>query len=339
MTLILGIESSCDETAAAVVENGTKVLGASLATSSDMHVKTGGIIPEVAARKQAESIIPVVEDCLLGSGIQPAELDAVAVTVGPGLIGSLVVGVEAAKALALAWNKPLIPVNHLVAHLYANFINRDRSEIQFPSVVLIVSGGHTDLVLMKNHGSFDYIGGTLDDAAGEAFDKVARLLGLSAYLGGPKISQAAKSWDPAKSSYKFKRPMHDSKDYNFSFSGIKTAVFAKVESLKREGLEVNVNELAFEFQEAVTDVLVQKTVKAAQEYGAKTVMLAGGVSANTVLRAKLAQACVLASVPLLVPPLELCTDNAVSIASCAHFNFKPKPFSKITADPSLGVMD
>ena len=236
MSLILGIETSCDETAAAVVRDGSEVVASVLATSSDIHLKTGGVIPEVAARKQVEYIIPVVEGCLLKAGVESAGLSAIAVTVGPGLIGSLIVGVETAKALSLAWGKPLIPVNHLVGHIYGNFINKDPSEIKFPAVVLIVSGGHTDLVLMKGHGNFKYIGGTLDDACGEAFDKSARLLGLAPYMGGPAIAKAALVWEETlkkgevKTSFTFKRPMIGSKDFNFSFSGIKTAVMAKVKN-------------------------------------------------------------------------------------------------------------
>lgn len=375
MSLILGIESSCDETAAAIVCDGTHIVSSSLATSAELHKKTGGVIPEVAARKQIESIIPVLEDCIKSSGIKLQDLDAIAVTVGPGLIGSLIAGVETAKALALATGIPLIPVNHLVGHIYGNFINRDPSEIKLPAIVLIVSGGHTDLVLMKNHRCFEYLGGTLDDAAGEAFDKVARVLGLASYMGGPAVSKAAALWNPKDSTFRFKRPMSDSHDYNFSFSGIKTAVLHRASkagilneytisrgSVSRGGGECvrpgealaspantspagpletravlkmppfetpSVQEIAYEFQEAVTGVLVSKTVKAAKELKVGLVMLAGGVSANTVLREKLKKELDKNNINLLVPPLDLCTDNAAYIASCAHFNFYPKPLFKI----------
>lgn len=337
MKTILAVESSCDETAAAIVRDGTKLIAASLATSSDIHVKTGGVIPEVAARKQLEFIVPVIENCFKKSGLDKGEIDAVAVTVGPGLIGSLVVGVESAKTLALAWNKPLIPVNHLVGHIYANFIGKDPSEIPFPALVLVVSGGHTDLVLMKGHGNFQYLGGTLDDAAGEAFDKAARVLGLAPYMGGPAISRAAKNFTGKKSSFTFRRPMIDSHDFNFSFSGIKTAVMNKAVVLK-DG-KVSAEEVAYEFQEAVTDVLVSKTIKAAAECGVMSILLAGGVSANEVLREKLKTASAKIKIPLFVPAIELCTDNAVSIASAAFYNYAPRGFSKVKADPGLSVMD
>ncbi len=339
MSLILGIETSCDETAAAIISDGVRVLASSLASSSKLHKKTGGVVPEIAARKQLESIIPVVEDCTEKSGIKPSDFDAVVVTVGPGLIGSLIVGVETAKALSLAWNKPLIPINHLIGHIYGNFINRDPSEIYFPAVVLIVSGGHTDLVLMKDHGKFEYLGGTLDDAAGEAFDKVARLLGLSPYMGGPAVSKAAKEWEGSSSSFTFKRPMVDSKDFNFSFSGIKTAVMHKVSVFKENMGEVPVTEIAYEFQEAVTDVLVYKTVKAAEKYGVKSVLLGGGVSANLVLREKMKVSLEKSKINLFIPPIELCTDNAVTIASCAHFNFYPRKINEVYANQSLSVSD
>lgn len=335
---ILGIETSCDETAAAIVKDGIEVVSSSLATSTEFHLRTGGVVPEIAARKQVEYITSVIDDCIKKSNLKPSELNAIAVTSGPGLIGSLVVGVEAAKALALALNKPIIPVNHLVGHIYANFINKKAGDIKFPAVVLVVSGGHTDLVLMKNHGDLTHIGSTLDDAAGEAFDKVARLLGLAKYMGGPAVSKAAESWKPENSTIHFKRPMIDSKDFNFSFSGIKTAVLSKVKSFAELSGVVPVEEISYEFQEAVTDVLVFKTLEAVKKYGVETVMLAGGVSANKVLREKLTKECAKENLQLLIPPLELCTDNAIYIASCAHFNFNPKKFEEIKADPSLNIM-
>ena len=338
MSLILGIESSCDETSCAIVRDGRIVVANTLATSSEMHQKTGGVIPEQAARMQVESIIPVISETLTKANLQPNDLDAVAVTVGPGLIGSLIVGVETAKALSLAWNKPLIPVNHLVGHIYGNFIDKDPSEIDFPAVVLIVSGGHTDLVLMKGHGDFEYIGGTLDDAAGEAFDKSARTLGLAAFMGGPHISKAAKNWEGKSSSFTFKRPMLDSNDYKFSFSGIKTAVITKVNAFKEMG-EVPVDEISYEFQEAVTDVLYKKTIKATLEHQAKSVMLAGGVSANTVLREKFKNALSETEIKLFIPPIELCTDSAIYIAASAHFNFHKRDFDQVRANPSLSIMD
>ncbi len=366
MTFILGVETSCDETAASIVKDGVTVVASSLATSAEIHKKTGGVIPEVAARRQLESIGPVISDCLdrfknISSKMEPKDLDAIAVTVGPGLIGSLVVGVETAKALSLAWNKPIVPINHLVGHIYGNFIGKAPSEIKFPAVVLIVSGGHTDLVLMKDHGKLEYLGGTLDDAAGEAFDKVARLLGLASYMGGPAVSKAAESWSRGANNEKptdilsrsrkptnppvdksadkpmFKRPMIDSNNFDFSFSGIKTAVMYKVREHERLGENIPAEEIAYEFQEAVTDVLVYKTVKAVEKHKVRSIMLAGGVSANKVLREKFQGAFSGENTKLFIPPLDLCTDNASYIASCAYFNFHPKPLSEVKANPSLSV--
>ncbi|MEK7595271.1 MAG: tRNA (adenosine(37)-N6)-threonylcarbamoyltransferase complex transferase subunit TsaD [Patescibacteria group bacterium] len=343
--LIFGIETSCDETACAVVKDGTEVVGAFLATSAETHLKTGGVVPEVAARKQVESIIPVIEECFKASSLSVKNLDALTVTVGPGLIGSLIVGVETAKALAAFYALPLVPVNHLVGHIYGNFVGRKPSEIEFPCVVLIVSGGHTDLVLMKGHGVFDYIGGTLDDACGEAFDKVARILGLAPYFGGPHVSKAASSF-LGKASFRFKRPMSDSGNFNFSFSGIKTAVVNKVLAFRKENaLDAAaslppdfVSEVAFEFQEAVTDVLVLKTLKALKQYSVGTLLIAGGVAANATLRKKFEEASATESFKFFVPPLDLCSDNAIYIASCAEFNFKPSPLNTIFANPSLTVV-
>lgn len=304
---ILGIETSCDETATAVVENGTKIISNVIASSQDIHAKCGGIIPEKAAREQVKSIIPVIKEALV------CEIDAIAVTVGPGLIGSLLVGVETAKALAFAWNKPLVPVNHLVGHIYANWLS---SSPKFPALVLIVSGGHSELVLMTDHGKFKWLGGTRDDAAGECFDKCARLLDLG-YPGGPAIEMAAIKNNVCK----LPRPMINDKSFDFSFSGLKTAVANSKEPDK--------NFLAYEVQEAVTDVLVKKTLMAAEKFKVKNILLAGGVAANKRLREKLPQA--------LVPPFNLCTDNAAYIASAAFFNFYPVTWEKVDADPSLDI--
>jgi len=330
---ILGIESSCDETAASVVENGTAVLSDVISSSKDLHEVTGGIVPEVAARKQLEYVVPVISQALAKASLKPAELDAVAVTIGPGLIGSLLVGVAAAKTLALAWEKPLVPVNHLVGHIYANFVNYS-ADIKFPAVVLLVSGGHTDLVLMKDHGFFDYIGGTLDDAAGEAFDKTARLLGLAKYLGGVKLSQTAALCVDNKLKNTLPRPMLREAGFDFSFSGLKTAVKRLVE--KNTG---TAEEVARDFEDAVVDVLVRKTVKAAQEYKAVSVLMAGGVSANETLRERMKETVQKIGADFFVPEPKLCTDNAVCIASAAHFNYKPVLLKNVIADPSLGIMD
>jgi N6-L-threonylcarbamoyladenine synthase len=328
---IFAIESSCDETAAAVVQDGIKELCSVVASSKEFHEKTGGIVPEVAARKQVEAITPVIDETLKKYS---GDIDALAVTVGPGLLGSLVVGVEAAKALSVAWNKHLIPVNHLVGHIYANFVDNP-NQIEFPAVVLLVSGGHTDLVLMKGHGNFDYLGGTLDDAVGEAFDKTARLLGLAKYLGGVALSQKAAECRVNTIKGKLPRSMLTEDNFDFSFSGLKTAVKRLVENDKSIPVEV----VAREFEDAAIEVLVKKTIKAAAKYHVKTILLGGGVSANTELRASLKAASDNLGISLHVPPIRLCTDNAVYIASAAYFNYKTKPLDELVANSSLGIMD
>ena len=367
---ILAIETSCDETACAIVQNGTKEIYSTLASSAKMHEQTGGVVPELAARKQVESIVPVIDACVTGSGLDyKRDINAIAVTVGPGLIGSLIVGVSAAKSLSLAWDKPLIPVNHLVGHIYGNFVtqsypsaspnvdNLDWTSIEFPAVVLVVSGGHTDLVLMHDHGSFEYLGGTVDDAAGEAFDKIARLLGLAKYFGGVQLSKKAAECVENTLSGKFPRPMLDQDNFDFSFSGLKTYVSRLVE---RENYSIEV--ICCEFETAVCDVLIKKTLKACKKFGAKSILLGGGVSANTQLRSRMAFEAEGLGVPVFVPPLRLCSDNAVYIASAAYFkyvskqrfgaagsdiasaayfkytgNYKPPDLKDINADPSLGI--
>jgi len=331
---ILAIETSCDETAASVVEDGVKELASVVASSADLHEKTGGVVPEVAARKQVEFIVPVLDSVL--KKVSKDEIDALAVTVGPGLVGSLIVGIEAAKALSLVWDKPLIPVNHLVGHIYANFLEVEgvSKDIEFPALVLVVSGGHTDLVLMRGHGVFDYIGGTLDDAAGEAFDKTARLLGISKYLGGALLSKKAGECVENTIKGKLPRPMISEDNYDFSFSGLKTAARRLVESE-----EVSVEVVAREFEDAVVDVLVAKTVRVAKEFDVKSVLMGGGVSANEILRDRLRVGVEGLGVPLFVPPIELCGDNAVYIASAAWFNQVKKPLSEIVPVPSLGIVD
>lgn len=344
---ILGIETSCDETAAAVVQNGVKEISSVVSSSKELHEKTGGVVPEVAARKQVEFIIPVLEETLKKSNhtseFSGAGIDAIAVTTGPGLIGSLLVGVEAAKALALAWEKPLVPVNHLIGHIYANWIEEKsgtagfNKTISFPAVVLVVSGGHTDLVLMRGHGDFEYLGGTLDDAAGEAFDKTARLLGLAKYLGGPQLSKLASTCKKNVLQGTLPRPMIDKPGSDFSFSGLKTSVKKMIEEDKYPK-----DSIACEFENAVVDVLVSKTIKAAKKYKVKEILLGGGVSANTLLRSRIKNEADKYGFNLHIPPLRLCTDNAIYIAGAAFFNFKPvefKELEKVKADPSLGIMD
>lgn len=328
---ILGIETSCDETSASIVENGTKIISNTVFSSQEMHAKTGGIIPENAARQQISSIIPV-----LLSAFNNIDFDAISVTVGPGLIGSLLVGVETARTLAYVLNKPIIPINHLIAHIYANFLEKNQPPI-FPSVCLVVSGGHTDLIYMKNLKSIKYLGGTRDDAAGEAFDKTARLLNLP-YPGGPSIAKKANEYTE-KNLKLFPRPMIQDKNFEFSFSGLKTSVLREVKDKKiTNQLQVK---YAAEVQEAIVDVLISKALSAVRKYKPKSLLLAGGVSANQRLRTKLAKEIIDKDikVKLYLPEPKYCTDNAAVIASAAFFNRKYTPWRKITVNPELTIMD
>ena len=336
---ILAIETSCDETACAVVSDGVHELASVVASSKELHEATGGVVPEIAARKQIEFVIPVIEQTLkkISSSVKEVKnsIDALAVTTGPGLIGSLLVGVEAAKALSLAWGKPIVPVNHLMGHIYANFVERGpKKEITFPCVALVISGGHTDLILLRSHGNFDYIGGTLDDAAGETYDKTARLLGLTKYLGGAELSKLAATCEKNLAQGKLPRPMLDQDNFDLSFSGLKTAAKRLIESNR-----FPVDSVAREFEEAVGDVVITKTIRAAQKFNCKQILVGGGVSANQYLRTRITAEALEKNVEVLVPPLDLCTDNAVYIASAAFFNYNPKPFKQIVANPSLGIMD
>ncbi len=342
---ILGIETSCDETAAAVVENGEKILSNIVVSSSKIHVKTGGVVPEQAARQQLTSIIPVINEALTQAfGKKPIikyfekEIDAIAVTVGPGLVGSLLVGVETAKTLALLSRKPIIPVNHLVAHIYANWVE---IKPKFPLIALVVSGGHTDLVLIKDRGKLNRIGGTRDDAAGEAFDKTARLLGLP-YPGGPSISKEAEKYfkkigtSNIKKLNLFPRPLTNEKNFDFSFSGLKTAVY---NYLKERKLNQNdVEYLAAEIQEAIVDSLIKKCIMAIRKFKPKSFLLAGGVSANKRLREKFLNLIKTEKLQVFhVPTANLCTDNAVIVSVCSFYNYKPKNYSEISVKPDLTI--
>lgn len=327
---ILAIETSCDETSAAVVKDGKRILSNIVATQVEFHKKYGGIVPEVASRKHIEVINPIIKAALEKAKTKFKDLEAVAVTYGPGLVGSLLVGLCAAKSIAYSLSIPLIGVNHLEAHIYANFI--DPQPPKFPFVTLIVSGGHTMLVLVKDHGEFELLGRTRDDAAGEAFDKVARFLKLG-YPGGPIIDQLAKEGDPT--AIKFTRPMMG-QGFDFSFSGIKTAVVNLVN--KNEGHATK--DVVASFQQAVVDVLVEKTVRAAKEYKCKTIALAGGVSANSLLRKELAARCKKEKIKVHVPPLNLCTDNAAMVGCAGYYHFKKNKISdlKLPAVASLRLV-
>jgi len=344
---ILAIETSCDETAAAIVsknpkENFVKVLSNVISSSLILHSKTGGIIPDVAAREQLKFIIPVVEKVIADSKLQIKDIDTIAVTYGPGLIGSLLIGVEIAKTLAYLWNKPIIPVNHLFGHIYANFIqtmNHELLTINFPALALLVSGGHTDLVLVKSHKNFQWLGGTLDDAAGEAFDKIGRLLNLS-YPAGPAMEFLAKYG--SENAFKFPRPMIGSKDFNFSFSGLKAAVWREVNKLKKEATgprlkEKVVADICACVQKSIVEVLVRKTLKAAKKYNVKTILLGGGVAANQKLQEELIlnTKYLIPDTTVFAPQKSLCTDNAAMIGAYAAFHPQKVNWKKVTANPEL----
>lgn len=305
MALYLGIESSCDETACALVENGRAVRGSCLLSQTTIHETFGGVVPEVAARQHLEAINVVIEKTLSESGVQPSEITAIAGTAGPGLVGTLLVGFSAAKALSWAWEKPLIAVDHLMAHICANYIDTD---LEPPFVALLVSGGHTQIIHFTDYKQGRIIGQTRDDAAGEAYDKVARLIGLG-YPGGPAIDKLSVQGD----SKAFKLPEGVVPGYDFSFSGLKTAVLRVVEKLPKP---LPTADLAASFQDAVVRVLVKKTLLAQKELGVPRIVLAGGVAANRELRARFNE---LSPVPVYCPPMSLCTDNAVMVASAAHF--------------------
>ncbi len=329
---ILGVETSCDETAVAVVEDGKRELAYVVATSKDFHLATGGIVPEVAARKQLDFMLPVLEQ--LNSQVDIRTVDAIAVTQGPGLAGSLIVGIETAKSLAFALDLPLVPVNHLVAHFYANFLTYEIiPEKHFPALVLVVSGGHTDLVLLKDHGDLIHLGSTLDDAAGEAFDKTARLLGLAPYLGGVELSKRASLCGVNRLKNKLPRPLMNQDNLDFSFSGLKTAA----KRIIQMG-EFTVEEVARDFEDAVVDVLVSKTLKAQAQTQAKSLLLGGGVTANRTLRMRLTAEFDALGVPIFFPELRLCGDNASNVATSAYYNYYPKPPATVNPDPSMSIV-
>ncbi|MEA2007693.1 MAG: tRNA (adenosine(37)-N6)-threonylcarbamoyltransferase complex transferase subunit TsaD [Chloroflexota bacterium] len=315
---ILGIESSCDETAAAIVENGRLILSSAVASQVDLHAQFGGVFPEVASRQHIRDIYPIVGKALKDAHLRLADLDGIAVTRGPGLPGSLVVGINMAKGLVLGSGLPLLGINHLEGHLYSAWLVNEEEEFpsppEFPLLTLIVSGGHTELVLMSAHMQYQRLGSTLDDAAGEAFDKVARLLGLG-YPGGPAIQKVARDGDPK--AFDFPRAwLGDS--LNFSFSGLKTAVLRVVRGLEKEEKTLPVADLAASFQMAVVDVLIGKTLRAAKKFDVREILVAGGVSANQLLR-ETVQAK--SEIPVHIPSLALCTDNAAMIAGAGCYRF------------------
>ena len=327
---ILGIETSCDETAAAVVAGGRDVLSSVVSSQIDLHARFGGVVPEIASRAHVDLIVPVVAEAMLHAGVEGPDVAAVACTVGPGLIGSLLVGVSHAKALALVWGVPFVGVNHLEGHLYASFL--EEPDLELPAVVLLVSGGHTLLILMEAPGRYRLLGGTIDDAAGEAFDKVARFLGLG-YPGGPAIDRLSMEGDP--DAVAFPRGLKGD-GFDFSFSGLKTSVITYV----RKHPEIEVADVAASFQEAVVDVLVTKARAAAKETGAKAICLAGGVAANSSLRERTLDACIEDGLHAYLPSRAMCTDNAAMIAAAGWHRLQSDGPTSLDAgaDPNLRLL-
>ncbi len=312
--LVLGVESSCDETSVAIYD-GKNMLSNVVLSQIDIHKKFGGVVPEVASRHHVRNVSIVFKEALEVAGVKPEDIDLVAVTEGPGLIGSLLVGIIAAKTFALTYNKPIIGLNHLAGHIYANQIE---GEMKFPLLALLVSGGNTELILMKDHFDFEIIGETLDDAVGEAYDKVARVCGLP-YPGGPAVDRLAQIGNDC---YNLPRVMKNTNDYNFSFSGLKSAVINLVHNHSQRGEEVNFNDLCASFQASVVETLVYKTKKAAQEFGVSQVIIAGGVSANKTLREEIINAFKDTTIEVSIPPFKYCTDNAAMIACAGYYHYK-----------------
>ncbi|MFI3251612.1 MAG: tRNA (adenosine(37)-N6)-threonylcarbamoyltransferase complex transferase subunit TsaD [bacterium] len=312
--IVLGVETSCDETSVAIYD-GKTMLSNVVLTQMDIHEEFGGVVPEVASRHHVRNISLVFKSALKEANLNPEDIDLVAVTEGPGLIGSLLVGITAAKTFALCYNKPIIGVNHLAGHIYSNQIE---SEMKFPLLALLVSGGNTELILMKDHFEFEVVGETLDDAVGEAYDKVARVCNLP-YPGGPHVDRLAQL---GNDTYNLPRVMLNSKDYNFSFSGLKSSVINLVHNLKQKNQEVNINDLCCSFQNSVVEVLVTKTFNCVKEFNVKQVIVAGGVSANKGLRNAITNKFLNSDVEVVIPPFKYCTDNAAMIASCGYYQYK-----------------
>lgn len=315
--LILAIESSCDETAAAVVKNGREVLSNVISSQIALHTQFGGVVPEIASRKHIEKINQVIRQALQEAGVALEQITAIGVTYGPGLVGALLVGVAEAKAIAFASGKPLVGVHHIEGHVSANYI--EHPDLKPPFVCLIVSGGHTHLVIVKDYGEFEIIGRTRDDAAGEAFDKVARAVGLG-YPGGPKVDKSARAGD--KHAISFPRAKVEGAPYDFSFSGLKSAVLNYVNHAKMTGEEIPVPDLAASFQHAVVEALVSRAVLAAQEYGYDKLAIAGGVASNSALREEMQAACEQAGIAFYYPSPVYCTDNAAMIGTAAYYEYQ-----------------
>lgn len=328
---ILGIETSCDETAVAIVKNGTEIISNVVASQIESHKRFGGVVPEIASRHHVEQITVVLEEAFHRAQYTWDDIDAIAVTEGPGLVGALLIGVNAAKALSFAKQKPLVGVHHIAGHIYAN---RLESEFQFPLLSLIVSGGHTELVLMKSHGEYEVIGETRDDAAGEAYDKVARMLNLP-YPGGPQIDRLAAN---GQASIDFPRAWLENGSYDFSFSGLKSSVINKIHNAKQRGEVLKDEDVAASFQASVVEVLTTKAVRAAKQYQVKQVIVAGGVAANRGLRSALQEEFSRIAIPLLIPPLDLCTDNAAMIAAAGTIAYEQGRRSALNLNANASLL-
>lgn len=310
---VLGVETSCDETSVSVTKDGKEILSNIVLSQIDIHKKYGGVVPEIASREHIKGITYVFDQAMKEAEIKYTDLDLVAVTEGPGLIGSLLIGVNAAKVVSLNYNIPIIGVHHITGHIYASNIEHD---MEFPLLALVVSGGHTELILMNEHFSFNKLGETQDDAVGEAYDKVARVLGLN-YPGGPVVDKLARL---GVEEYSFPRPMIDSDDFNFSFSGLKSHVINLNHNMKQRNKTINVNNFCRSFQEAVTDVLVTKTIKAKEENNVKQIIVVGGVAANSGLRQKMKDR--ITDIPVYFPSIKYCTDNAAMIGIAGYYKYK-----------------
>lgn len=313
-TYILGIESSCDETSASIVKNGRVDISTVISSQIDVHKNYGGVVPEIASRHHVKNITIVIEECLTRANMTMDDIDAIAITYGPGLIGSLLVGLEAAKTLAFVYNKPLIPVHHIAGHIYANSLEK---EMSFPLIALVVSGGHTELILMEDHYKFEKLGGTLDDAIGECYDKVARVINLE-YPGGPKVDKLAHIGKP---SYKLPVPLQDN-SYNFSFSGLKSAVINLNHKFVQNGEEINKEDLAASFQQVAIESIISKTKKALVDNNIKNLIVAGGVAANQGLREEVEKLQKELDLNVTIPSMKYCTDNATMIAAAGYYAYK-----------------
>ena len=319
---VLGIESSCDEMSASIIKNGNEEIKTIILSQMDIHKKYGGVVPEIASRCHIESATMVLEELFNGIDLTMDDIDCIAVTYGPGLIGSLLIGLQIAKTLSFVYNKPLVPVHHIAGHIYANSLVED---FKFPLIALVVSGGHTDLIYMKEHFDFKKLGGTLDDAIGECYDKVARVMGLS-YPGGPVVDKLAHM---GKNTYTLPTPLDD-ESYNFSFSGLKSAVINLIHKEEQRGTTINKENLSTSFQEDVVNIITKKTFMALEEYNVNNLIICGGVSANSGLRNEFKNLCIKKNINLVVPPIKYCTDNAAMIAAAGYFAYKKNIISDLS---------